>query len=119
MMARVAVLAGAAALLSACGDDLESRNAAVQTERPQEGMRVVQSNTKSRSTAQSSAPAAPASFADAEADDGEEVLEVEAGPESFIDDAQGFSTDPIDNTAGFDPTPADPQGFAAEPGFDD
>ena len=105
---------GALPLLTACGDDLESRQAAVQEMRPTGGQATAeQAPPQARSdnkVAQSSTPAEPED--NAQTDDG---MVIDAAPEALIDEAQGFSTDPIDDTAGFDPTPSDSGGFAPEP----
>lgn len=111
MKAHLAMLACTCALLSACGDDLEDRNKAAQeilrqaggTERPAGSTNRTPPRVAQTAPArvERSAPVVEEPVAEPE------VLEVEAAPESFIDDAQGFSTDPIDDTAGFDPAPVD------------
>ncbi len=92
-------------LLSACGDDLEDRQAAVEERQPVSGAMTMEQSQR--------APSAPAPESEAARMDDEVVVDAE--PEVFVDDAQGFSTDPIDDTAGFDPTPSENGGFAPEP----
>ncbi len=115
MMGRVAICISALAVLSACGDDLESRQAAVEDRMPDRAVAGSQPDP-----AEMRITTAPKSSESAEgfAEDGiaAEDTEVEvAPPEALVDDAQGFSTDPIDDTAGFDPSPSTPEGFAPEP----
>lgn len=73
-------------------------------------MRIVsQNSTPSRSNQSATARspnAQPTSQGFAE-EEGEEVIEVDAGPETFIDSAQGFDPTPMDDTMGFDPSPMD------------
>ena len=92
-------------LLSACGDDLEDRQAAVEERQPVSGAMTMEQSQRALS--------APAPESEAARMDDEVVVDAE--PEVFVDDAQGFSTDPIDDTAGFDPTPSENGGFAPEP----
>jgi hypothetical protein len=116
MIARAALGVAALSLLGACGDDLESRQSAVQERQPMGGeITVGNTNTSSSRAASAPAPAAaPTAQGFADDDDLEDPPVVEAAPEALIDDAQGFSTDPIDDTSGFDPTPSDSGGFAPE-----
>lgn len=118
MIARTLALLMAVGALSGCGDDLESRQAAVEQQRPNGGQVVV----GQRDTAPERTPSAPSPTAPARgfADTGETLVPGESAPldsdiEGFVDEAQGFSTDPIDDTSGFDPTPSDAGGFAPEP----
>ncbi len=118
MTARLLIGISALALLAGCGDDLESRQAAVQERMPDRDMSGTQSQPQETRLSITPAPAATAEgFADdGEINDEDEGAVVEATPEALIDDAQGFSTAPIDDTSGFDPSPNDgPQGFAPEP----
>ncbi len=105
----------AISLVSACGDDLESRQAAVQ-QPDGDAITISQPNAPD---AGSTSPRRSSQIERGTGQGGEtdatEKVIVDAGPETFVDDAQGFSTDPIDDTSGFDPTPMDPQGFAPEP----
>lgn len=103
----------ALALLAACGDDLESRQEAVEGRQPVGGeMTVGDASSRSNSSA---ANATAEGFADDQRssdDDGRPVEE--AAPEELIDNAQGFSAEPMDDTKGFDPTPTDSGGFAPD-----
>ena len=113
MMARAAFVLPVFVLLAACGDSLESRNAAAGLDQRGSEMTVVsQRNTPARSSQNAvSSPAAQPDaqgFADEADDDGEEPIEVDAGPETFIDSTEGFDPSPMDDTMGFDPSPMDP-----------
>ena len=115
MIVRAALGLAAVTLLSSCGDDLESRQAALEQEHPRGHLDEDEDvpAPEVRRTPTVTAPTASAQgFADE--DETEEPTIIEAGPESLIDNAQGFSTDPIDDTSGFDPTPNYSGGFAPE-----
>lgn len=113
MMARVALVLPALVMVAACGDSLESRNEAAGLDPnagPSEMTVVTQNSSPSRSSGSTSAPtrspnAQPTSLGFD--DEGEDVLEVDAGAETFIDSAQGFDPTPMDDTSGFDPSPMD------------
>ncbi|RIV85828.1 hypothetical protein D2V07_10930 [Aurantiacibacter zhengii] len=103
-------------LLSACGDDLEDRQAAVEERQPANGaMTMEQSQIKTESGSSPSQGASTAQDSESETTRMDDEVVVDAEPEVFVDDAQGFSTDPVDDTAGFDPTPRENGGFAPEP----
>ncbi|MEL1251300.1 hypothetical protein [Aurantiacibacter gilvus] len=74
-------------------------------------MRIVSQNSapsRSSQSPTSRAPnAQPTSQGFAEDESAEEVIEVDAGPETFIDSAEGFDPSPMDDTMGFDPSPMD------------
>lgn len=114
MMARAAFVLPVIVSLAACGDSLESRNEAAGLDQRGGGeMTVVSQNStpsrSSQSTTTRSPNAQPTSQGyDEEAE--EEPLEVDAGPETFIDSAEGFDPSPMDDTMGFDPSPMDPAG---------
>lgn len=116
MTARLLLTISAISLLASCGDDLESRQAAVQDRTPERDLSI-QSPPQSARDSAVSATAAPAEgFADDTLANGKDAGIVEdAAPDELIDNAQGFSTDPVDDTSGFDPSPDTPQGFAPEP----
>lgn len=102
-------------LLAACGDSLDSRNeaAGIDPDAPRGEMTVVSQNdaaARSNRSASRSPNAQPTSegFSD-EGEDGGDVLEVDAGAETFIDTASGFDPSPMDDAMGFDPNPADMQ----------
>lgn len=116
MIARAALVLPAIVLLAACGDSLESRNeAAGLDQRGGSEMTVVTQNTPPSRSGQNAATRSPnaqptsQSFSDEEGED-DDVLEVDAGPETFVDSAEGFAPEPMDDTSGFDPSPMD---FAA------
>jgi hypothetical protein len=113
--ARIGLAVIAVALLSACGDDLESRQAAVQEQQPTGGEITVGEPQPqvSRATRTPAAEATAQGFDDEGRDDDDVAFD--AMPEPLVDNAQGFDPDPIDDTSGFDPTPTDPSGFAPEP----
>jgi len=113
-MARAACGMAALALLAGCGDDLESRQQAVEERQPVGG-EVTIGDPAPRASRTASTPGPAATTQGFEDEDPGEELVVDAEPEIFIDDAQGFSTDPIDDTSGFDPTPPESGGFAPEP----
>lgn len=109
-LARAGVPVLALALLAACGDDLESRNAAIEGYAPDTGP-VIAERAAPRSGRIAAGNAAPD-----EAED--EMLETEADPESLVDSAQGYAVAPMDAATGFDPTPTRETAFAptgAEP----
>ena len=93
-----------AALLSACGDDLDSRNAAAGLD-SQTDVEIISQASRT--------PAAEAEVqtfddnedASDEGDDGEEAPIVDAMPEDLMDSAQGFAPEPLDDTAGIAPEP--------------
>lgn len=111
MNGRAALALAAVATLAACGDDLESRQAAVEEQQP-----VPAKMTMERPPA-APAPAATTDGFDAPQDDDdqgdEKALETESDP--LMDSAQGLDPVPLDDTSGFDPTPIEPEGFAPEP----
>ena len=100
--------------LAACGDDLESRQAAL--DQPQGGEIMIgaqETSAVSGTMPAAPAPGAPQGFDDA-GDNGsmdEEETVFDAEPEMLIDDAQGFDTAPIDDTSGFDPSPGTAESF--------
>ncbi len=113
VVARVALALPLLALVAACGDSLESRNEAAGLD-PRGGggeMRIVsQNSTPSRSSqpATTRPPNAQPTAQGFEEEGSEsETIEVDAGPETFIDSAQGFDPTPMDDTVGFDPSPMD------------
>ncbi len=116
MTVRLLLPLSAIALLASCGDDLESRQAAVQERMPERDLSI-QSSPKEARDSSTPIPTAPAEgFAnDSDAGDENAGNMEDAAPDELIDNAQGFSTDPIDDTSGFDPSPDAPQGFAPEP----
>ena len=115
MIARAALALSAVSLLAACGDDLESRQAAVQERQPV-GDEVTVREREPQVTRASRAPSPEATTQGfAEEDDPDAEVIYETMPEPLVDDAQGFDPSPIDDTSGFDPTPVDPGGFAPEP----
>ena len=113
MIARAALALSAVTLLAACGDALESRQAAVQEQQPMGGEMTIES-PQANSATTAPAPAPTAQGFDDEDDPDAEVT-YETMPEPLVDPAQGFDPDPIDDTSGFDPTPIEPDGFAPEP----
>ena len=118
MIGRAFALLAATGLLSACGDDLESRQAAVAQHSAEGGQITVgqrQSAATTTSPSSSTAPPAQAFDDDRAPEPADEPAPFDAGGDSLVDDAQGFSTDPLDDTSGFDPTPSVPGGFAPEP----
>lgn len=112
MMARAACVLPVLLSLAACGDSLESRNeAAGIDQRGNNELTIVSQDSASSRSGQSatrSPNAQPTSQGFGDEGDGEDVLEVDAGAETFIDSAQGFDPSPMDDTMGFDPTPMDP-----------
>ena len=102
-------------LLASCGDDLESRQQAVESRQPVGGSGITVGDASSRTNAPVD-DATAEGFADEQrgSDGGEPMME-EAAPEELIDTAQGFAAEPMDDARGFDPTPADSGGFAADP----
>ncbi|MWV29121.1 hypothetical protein [Aurantiacibacter rhizosphaerae] len=115
MTTRLLIGLAAIAALAGCGDDLESRQSAVQERTPGRDLSGQQPQPRETRLTVQPAPATKAEgFADDDAlsDDGE-VIE-DATPDALIDSAQGFSTDPIDDTSGLNPSPEAPQGFAPE-----
>ena len=96
-MVRILPLAALVCLATGCGDDLESRNAAI------EEARAAGAAAPDAATAPLPDPVPTASPASAPEDD--EAVVVDAQPTELIDDAQGFSTDPIDDASGYDPNP--------------
>lgn len=112
--ARTALALGALALLGACGDSLDSRNEAAGLDPRASGGEMTlssQNNTSARSSraAARSPDAQPTSQGFSEDGEDGDVLEVDAGAETFIDSASGFDPSPMDDTMGFDPNPADIQ----------
>ena len=94
---RLAALVALTCLASACGDDLESRNAAATGARENPpAVPVAQDTPRPAATTRASTPTAPA--------DGEPVV-VDAQPDDLLDDAEGFSAEPMDDASGIDPTP--------------
>ena len=116
-LALVAATLPALALLPACGNNLEDRQAAADemgaNERfPEEDEITI---TRVEPTAPASEAAAEPEAVDADDDsenegDGEELV-VDAAPDDLIDSAQGFAPEPMDDTQGFDPTPTAPESF--------
>ena len=104
--------------LTACGDDLESRNEAAGTDRAPEMTIQSQGNSTNRSrtigsgdTIRIEKPASEAGgFADGAEAEAAEV--VDASPSDLVDSAEGFSTEPLDDTSGFDPSPSSDWGSA-------
>ncbi|WP_120077678.1 hypothetical protein [Aurantiacibacter odishensis] len=110
MIARAAAGLCAIALLAGCGDDLESRQAAVQGMEREGGDITVR-----QAAPEASGPTVSRdSDGDQSADDLDQGAAIDVPPEALIDTAQGFSADPIDDAAGFDPTPDNSGGFAPE-----
>lgn len=110
MMARAACLLPLVVLLAACGDDLESRNeAAGLDQRGGSGeMTIVTQDSASARSNRTSSTRSPNAQPTAQGfDEEEDVLEVDAGAETFIDSAQGFDPTPMDDTMGFEPSPMD------------
>lgn len=109
------VCLSALTLLASCGDDLESRQQAVEGRQSVGGSGMTVGDASSRSNSPP-ADATAEGFADEQrsSDDGEPMME-EAAPEELIDTAKGFAAEPMDDARGFDPTPADSGGFAADP----
>ncbi|GAA5048241.1 hypothetical protein GCM10023208_05270 [Erythrobacter westpacificensis] len=106
MIARAATTLSAVALLAGCGDDLESRQQAVQGLEPARDEITIRNATpqESEATVTRRAPE----------DNVDQGAAVDVPPESLIDTAQGFSADPMDDATGFDPTPDNTGGFAPE-----
>lgn len=102
---RLLFLTAAPLALSACGDDLESRNEAAGMGPPVEGM-VITNNDRVRDVEPADTTPADAGFAE-EGSGGEEDedLFVDAAPDELVDSAEGFDTSPADDTAGIDPNP--------------
>ncbi len=101
----------ALALLSACGDDLESRQAAAEERQPSE--QFIEDEVEARSAPAPAAASAPEADDGGDADGGEEEpLQVDAAPDDLIDSATGFAPEPMDDARGFDPSPvgAEPLG---------
>ena len=100
--------------LTACGDDLESRNEAAGTNRAPEMTIQSQSSSTSRSRTIGSGDTIriekPAEETDSFEDGAEEI--VDASPSDLVDSAEGFSTEPLDDTSGFDPSPSSDWGSA-------
>lgn len=115
MIVRAALALSAVPLLAACGDDLESRQAAVQEQQPMGGeMTVGEQEPQITRAGRAPSPQETAQGFDDEGDPDAEIT-YETMPDPMVDTAQGFAPDPIDDTSGFDPTPVDPGGFAPEP----
>lgn len=89
-------------LLAACGDDLESRQAAADA---QIGEREVTLEPRPAPSPEATTIVEMDDEVEAEeADDSEEVF-VDASPDDLVDSAQGFSAAPMDDASGLDPTP--------------
>ena len=107
---RLAPLVGLLAL-AACGDDLETRNAAIAEGAPPRPVTVETTVTRPSRTAQQSAPGfadedeAPTRRRSSSIGEGEDPLIVDADPDSLVDDAQGFAPEPLDDAVGLAPTP--------------
>ncbi|MGB3794726.1 MAG: hypothetical protein WA957_00275 [Alteraurantiacibacter sp.] len=116
MTIRLLAVICASAMLAGCGDDLESRQAAVQERSPSTdiGGGQPQPGETRISRQQPSAQTAEGFAGDDVASPDDDIAVVDASPDALIDDAQGFSPDPMDNASGFDPSPDSPQGFAPE-----
>ena len=110
MIARTAAGLCAIALLTGCGDDLESRQAAVQGMEPDGGEITV----RKAAPRESEPTVSRQSAEDERTDDMNRGAAIDVPPEALIDTAQGFSADPMDDAAGFDPTPDNSGGFAPE-----
>ncbi len=114
------------ALVAACGDDLESRQAAIDESGPPQNGDMVLIPGRQASDGQTSPGAAGATpmriedIEDGETNpeyledgmaippagaDGGDSLVVDAAPDDLIDSARGFSPEPMDNASGIDPAP--------------
>ena len=109
-LARASASVLAIALLAGCGDDLESRNAALADfEAPADAGMTVQARAPAATGAEAPPPEDPA------IDDVNEEAPVNADGEDLLDSAQGFAAAPMDSAAGFDPTPTREPAFGAAP----
>lgn len=98
-------------LLGACGDDLESRNAAVGLGGSEDGTELtVVRPAQTTGENETSGDGEDGQLEGAAADEGDEIL-VDAMPDELIDSAEGFAPEPMDNASGFDPTPRAPESF--------
>ncbi|MDF1835012.1 MAG: hypothetical protein P1U62_09040 [Alteraurantiacibacter sp. bin_em_oilr2.035] len=90
--------------LSACGDDLESRNAATGMQegeaQAQGTMRIERQRTQPKQQ-----PATAFSDEPGESRESSETV-IDATPDDLVQDTQGFDTAPMDDTSGIDPMPA-------------
>ena len=87
-------------MLAGCGDDLESRNAALAESQNAQLPQVETSEAPSP-------PPAPVVDAPGQGavSDGEDTVIVDAQPDELLDSAQGFDPTPIDDGKGYDPSP--------------
>ena len=101
----------AALLLAGCGDDLESRNAAIAHSSPP---RPVATETTARRATPAAAQSATSFAGEDEAPtrrrtsstaEGEDPVIVDADPDSLMDDTRGFAPEPLDDAVGLAPTP--------------
>lgn len=113
-------------LLAACGDDLESRNAAVgadsfgggrdiaiteRTDGVSSGGRII---SGANATSNRNAEAAPAARAGGDVEeDGPPTINAE--PRDLIISTDGFAPEPMDDAAGFAPEPTAPEPFNPNP----
>lgn len=103
------------ALLPACGDDLESRNAATAGYDPAAARAEAAPQARQQDRPQVRRGQGGDGATAGEGFDEEQPLEVDADAESLMDSAQGFAATPVDAAAGFDPTPQREPAFGAAP----
>lgn len=97
---------GLAAMLAGCGDDLESRNAAIGNDGPPGGEQELVLTPGRQGEDRRDAETAPVDngFAGQHEDDESESV-VDAGPDDLIDAAQGFDPTPMDDASGIGADP--------------
>ena len=99
-------------LLTACGDDLESRNAALGLDSDERPLPVAE-----RTVSDADAPGnrEPQTASATEADDGEGPPTVLAEPRDLVIGTEGFAPEPMDDATGFAPEPTAPEPFNPNP----
>ena len=108
----VAACIAAPLLTGACGNDLESRNAALED---RQMAYEKDSITSEKGDARPAKPAATTAPAAAEPDEQSETETVSARPEDLRDPAQGFAPVPLDDASGIAPEPIPATPPTAEP----
>lgn len=102
-------------LLTACGDDLESRSQAAERAIAERETAAQDADEQDSDVSEESEAAAPAeTTSDADVGEAEEAAEAEeavldASPEDLMDTTQGFAPEPLDDAVGIDPAPIDPE----------
>lgn len=112
-----ALIAPVLLMLTACGDDLDSRNAAAGTSDEERELIIERPARAPAVRAGEEGEEALPGFYDEESEsqaplliDGnaQEETITDAAPDDLIDRTEGFAPVPMDNAAGYDPTPRAP-----------